>query len=188
MDPLSDFSNFRSAIEWPEMRPVSEEATGEMKPLSAFTASAIDSMALAFAIAPSCESPIEIELGAQLCKVIRSFEGLSLQPQFSLGPYRYDFAIVDEHSGLPIALIECDGREYHETEEQRANDRAKDDFATKERLLLFRFSGAEIYRDAQGCVSSIFKKLQSRGIFSREEWAAIESLLPTPRPYEAISF
>lgn len=188
MEALSDLSDFQSPIEWPEMRPDIERATADLRPLAEITVSALDSLSLAWSIAPNCESPIETELAAQLCKILRTIERLSIQPQFSIDRYRYDFAIVDEFSGLPLALVECDGREFHETDERQANDKAKNELADKQNLLLFRFTGAEIYRDAPGCASAVFKKLQSRGFLTREEWCEILKILPAPRPHYVAPF
>src|SRR6266404_2733341 len=96
MSRTNELSHFRSAVEWPEMLPEFEEATGELKPLSVFVIEAIDTLSIACIIAPDCESPIEIDLGARLTKVFRVVDdpNLLLVPQYILGPYRYDFAIT----------------------------------------------------------------------------------------------
>jgi hypothetical protein len=111
MQRHDEFSNFRSAIEWPEMRPPREEATGELRPISSSVISTVEILSSAVTIAPDCESPIEVDLGARLSSAIRRIDdsNLLLVPQYVLGPYRYDFAIIRE--GKPIALIECDGFE-----------------------------------------------------------------------------
>jgi hypothetical protein len=101
-----ELSNFQSAIEWPEMCPESEEPTGELKPIFPFIVSALEQIASAVALAPRCESPIEIDLGGRLSSAIRLIDdsSLVLVPQYVLGQYRYDFAITRKER--LIALIE----------------------------------------------------------------------------------
>lgn len=93
--------------------------------------SVLELCAAAFAIRPSCESPIEVMLGARLTVALDKIEEsrLSLSFQYPLGRYRYDFAITREKK--LIALIECDGKEFHSTEAQISNDRAKDKLAAE---------------------------------------------------------
>jgi very-short-patch-repair endonuclease len=182
MQRHDEFSNFRSAIEWPEMRPPREEATGELRPISSSVISTVEILSSAVTIAPDCESPIEVDLGARLSSAIRRIDdsNLLLVPQYVLGPYRYDFAIIRE--GKPIALIECDGRDFHSTEEQLANDRAKDDLAVREGVTLFRFSGSEIFRDGRDCVRSILQTMRFHGHLTKQQWDTVQLLL-APRPY-----
>jgi very-short-patch-repair endonuclease len=174
-----DFSNFRSAIEWPDMRPKVEEATGELKPISSIMAELAEIWASAATIAPKCESPIEVDLGARLSHALGLIDDstLLLVPQYILGSYRYDFAL--SRNGKPIALIECDGREFHSTEEDVANDRAKDALAANEGLLLFRFSGSEIFRDTKECVRIILRTLRLRGHLTQRQWDVVELALPS---------
>jgi hypothetical protein len=60
------FSNFKSAIEWPDMRPPNEEATGGFVPLSHGFRAMLETCAYATTIAADCESEIEIDLGGQV--------------------------------------------------------------------------------------------------------------------------
>jgi very-short-patch-repair endonuclease len=181
-DDDDELSTFQSAIEWPDMRAETEEATGELRPLSSCLVSVIEIMASAVSIAPDCESPIEVDLGARLSVAIRLIADptLLLVPQYVVGPYRYDFAIT--RKGRPIALIECDGKEFHATEDQQANDRAKNDRAAKQGVLLFRFSGSDIFRDGKDCVRTILGTLRVHGQLTPQQWDAVESTL-APRPF-----
>jgi len=149
---------------------------GDFKHLSTVLVSVFDSASIACDIRPNCESPIEIDLGVQLTKALRLMpdNDLTLKAQYVFGPYRYDFAIVREGRRKPIALIECDGAEFHSTSEQLANDRAKDALARAEDIFPFRFSGSEIYRDANACVAKIIETLRSQAYLSNEEWRAFE--------------
>jgi hypothetical protein len=72
-----DFSDFRSAIEW-QMRPRAEEATGDFKWLSEFFPPVLEFLGTAYILAPQCESPIEVELGARLRNALDCVEGSSL--------------------------------------------------------------------------------------------------------------
>jgi very-short-patch-repair endonuclease len=159
-----------------------EEATGELKRISHVLIELVDVWASAATIAPKCESLIEIDLGGRIKHALSLIDDptLSLVPQYVLGPFRYDFAL--SRNGKPIALIECDGRDFHSTEEQVANDRAKDARAPKEGFLLFRFSGSEIFRDTKGCVRTIMRALRLRGYLTQQQWDTIELGLP-PRPF-----
>jgi hypothetical protein len=112
-----EYSDFQSAIEWPDLRPPTEEATGNFRPIFSFVPDLVDNWAAAATIAPNCESPIEIELGARLIIAMRIIDDPSLKliPQYVLGAYRYDFAITRKER--LVALIECDGKDFHSTEE-----------------------------------------------------------------------
>jgi very-short-patch-repair endonuclease len=173
----------RSAIEWPDMRPPEEHVTANnFTQIASFAP--VDVWAAAVKIAPDCDdSPIEIEFGARLINAIRLINDpdfLKLKPQHVLGPYRYDFAIFREDK--LVALVECDGREFHSTEEQLANDRAKNELAAKEGGHIFRFSGSDIYRDGNSCVRDVLHKILARNHLSPAEWGALNTLL-APRPF-----
>jgi very-short-patch-repair endonuclease len=179
---VDDLSNFRSAIEWPEMRPPTEEVTGDFKWLGEFLPAVLEFVGSAYILAPECESPIEVELGARLSNALSSVResGLSLVPQFRLGTFRYDFAIMRE--GKTIALVECDGKDYHSTAEQIANDRKKDSLAAKRDAMLFRFSGSDIFRNGKFCVYTIVQNLRDQGYLTQEQWDLLKGQL-SPRPF-----
>jgi hypothetical protein len=166
-----EFSTFRSAIEWPDLQPDSEVPTEEFKPLSLCLAQAFETIAIAHTLAPKCESPIEIDFGARITKAFRVIddETFLLVPQYVLGPFRYDFAIVGKGLPKPIALIECDGKEFHQTNEQLANDQSKNALAVKESIFLFRFSGSEIFRCPDECVRQVLKMMRLRAYLSQEQ-------------------
>ena len=83
--------------------------------------------------------------------------GCTAFPQFKHGPYRYDFAI--ERDGVVIAVIECDGLEFHSTPEQLERDHAKDLLAKQSGFQVFRFTGREIHSDAAACVEQIMFRM-----------------------------
>lgn len=100
----------------------------------------------------ACESPIEQRLAVFLVPHAEQW-GFKVIPQFKLAGFRYDFAI--EKDGAVIAVIECDGMEFHSTPEQIARDVAKDLAARRAGLVAFRYSGSKIYADAKRCAEQI---------------------------------
>lgn len=55
-------------------------------------------------------------------------------------------------------IVECDGHAFHErTKEQAARDRSRDREATLAGYDVFRFTGAELWRDAWGCADQVYK-------------------------------
>ncbi len=78
---------------------------------------------------------------------------LTLVPQYQLNRFRYDFAIL---AGEALILaIECDGKDFHSSEAQRANDAAKDALIYSMGANIRRFTGSNIFRHDENCVASI---------------------------------
>jgi len=155
---------FRSAIEWPEMGTGSEVIEGDQpvgwKPFAVALVEALDRAAHAYTIADRCESPIEVDLGAELLKqlypLLKPIE-LIFVPQYRWHPYRMDWTFLKRDQ--PVLFIECDGKEFHSTPEQKANDAAKDAAARNAGIPLLRFSGEEIFRNPEGCANRILEHL-----------------------------
>jgi very-short-patch-repair endonuclease len=160
-----EFSTFKSAIDWPvyqdEIAP-----TGELKPFRIGLLKAVDVAAESFTMAAETESPIETIFGAQLALALRHFckdigwkfsvgtedDDIVLHPQFSLARFRYDFAVRAKGKLKPLVLVECDGKEFHSSSDQQANDKLKDVAASRAGVRLIRFTGSEIHRDIDACV------------------------------------
>jgi very-short-patch-repair endonuclease len=153
-------------------------ATADPRPLSHFIPAVLELCATAFAIRPSCESPIEVMLGARLTVALQKIEEsrLSLSFQYPLGRYRYDFAITREEK--LVALVECDGKEFHSTEAQISSDRAKDKLARQNGVPIYRFSGSEIFKNEKECVLLILYDL--RGHLTEKQLKTLCDYL-TPR-------
>lgn len=151
----------------------SEEDAGDFRPLQLGAAlmSVIERLRLMFNVSPSCESPIEVQLGAatitfferagvrlQLCKSF-SYDnapiGLLFVPQFRWGRYRSDWAILDARSHGAL-LVECDGAAWHSSEAQKAHDAKKDLAALDMGFVTLRFTGSQIFRDADGCAQKVY--------------------------------
>jgi very-short-patch-repair endonuclease len=103
-----------------------------------------------------CESPIERRLAVFLIPYAEQW-GFKVIPQFKHDRFRYDFAI--EKGGKIIAVVECDGMEFHSTPEQRTRDVAKDLSARRADFVVFRYSGSNIYADAKRCAEEIIFRL-----------------------------
>lgn len=151
----------------------SEADAGDFKPISigAAAGDALERVRLILNLSPSTDSPIEAQLGAciirffersgvplKLCKAINvknAPHGLLLVPQFAWSIYRSDWAILDarRHGAL---LVECDGKEFHSSDAQRAHDAKKDQAALDYGFLTLRFTGSRIFRDAEGCAQKIY--------------------------------
>lgn len=163
-----EFSNFRSAIDWSEPKEEAKPDDEGFRHIGVGLSQAIANAAEAFSIEPMTESPIEVQFGGHLAGNLRrklneagiAFEVgnprpvrehiVFLSPQYVVGRFRYDFAIVV--AGRPAILIECDGKEFHESAEAMKNDRLKDEKAAEIGAVMLRFSGSRIFRDLKGCV------------------------------------
>jgi very-short-patch-repair endonuclease len=150
-----------------------ESACGDAKSLTigAYSDKLIERLAHFREIGDSTDSPIEDILGAAvlmfferagtplvLCKTLdrRSLPaGLLLVPQFRWSFYRSDWAIFNPVTGSAL-LIECDGKEFHSSDEQKAHDRAKDQAAADRGFLTMRFTGSQIHRRADELAQKIY--------------------------------
>jgi very-short-patch-repair endonuclease len=108
------------------------------------------------------ESPLEYRLYVWLKRLGAKY-GYLIKAQWQLDRYRYDFAITDRSGGKVLALIECDSAEFHGLPEQLKRDREKDEAAKVAGIRLFRWSGKEIYRDAQRCAEATFFSIWPAG-------------------------
>jgi very-short-patch-repair endonuclease len=189
-----DDSWFRSAIVWWEPR--SEEEIGAeieadsmpMRSLGSAVYQAVTTAAHCYAIYPHTESPIETQFGGQLAgflairceraglpfamlegKSESNFESgtILLIAQFQLAGFRFDFALKRAGAERAMILIECDGEEFHSTDEQHANDLKKNAAAKAASLELFRFTGSQIFGDPERCVRSVVEALAQRLSFSK---------------------
>lgn len=150
-----------------------EKDAGDFQPVSFSQAAgtALERIRNLLHLSPSCDSPIEVQLGAavvmfferagarlRLCKSFdlrNAPEGLLLVPQFAWSHYRSDWAIMSARSHGAL-LIECDGKDFHSSPAQKAHDARKDASARDYGFLTLRFTGSEIFRDADGCAQKIY--------------------------------
>lgn len=87
---------------------------------------------------------------------------LTIYPQIPIGPYRVDFLLRYETCDhLDALIVECDGHDYHErTKLQAKKDRARDRWLAAQGHSFFRFTGSEIYKDANSCAEETLRKLE----------------------------
>lgn len=150
----------------------SEEHAGDWQPISLFdaTMAVLSRRTQTVDLGASCDSPIEADLGAAVLlfferaghplKLATGFvadsapDELLLIPQFGWHYYRSDWAIVNPKRAGAL-LIECDGKEFHSSAQQKAHDAKKDAAALNRGFLTMRFTGSQIYRDPDGCAQKI---------------------------------
>lgn len=144
------------------------------KPLSEFTDIARESII-------TTESHIETQMFHSLMrskKFILMKEGdksegcgLFLFPQAEIKPYRLDFLIkgvgfkkaqrVWPPSSTVYLCVECDGKEYHSSEEDKEKDLTRDEFLKKKGIKTVRFTGTEIYKYSDKIAISIANLLEN---------------------------
>lgn len=120
---------------------------------------------------PHCESPIERELLPWL--IFGDWHGfltapvpvfllgdavlpkgdIVIAPQFKVGRYRADFAILCRHAhGIKTFFVECDGRDFHN---DAARDWGRDAYLLSLDIDTVRLTGSEITRDPEGCLQRV---------------------------------
>ncbi len=95
-----------------------------------------------------CESPIE-EFMYQAIKNAGLED--SCKPQFEIGTKRVDFAFP-----ASMLIVECDGKEYHFTDEgQIEKDQARDKYLARKGWRVIHFEGLAIRRKIELCIEKI---------------------------------
>jgi len=92
------------------------------------------------------KSPIERPLYNAL--VINDY---SVRTQVKCGPYRIEL-VIDS------LAIECDGKAYHFSPEQKAHDWKKDAYLRKQGYKIMRVSGSSIVK----CMPQVLKRVKTR--------------------------
>ena len=124
-----------------------------------------------------CESPIEEMMLVRLACLDESLVGNNLAqihcgfpesfydrarvlitPQQKFGKYRVDFFITFQNArgDLGGIVVECDGHDYHDkTKQQAARDKARDRTITALGFPVFRYTGSEIYANAENLLGDL---------------------------------
>lgn len=157
----------------PHYTPGSEVEAGDFKPIRLVdaTATAIARISRFYEIGGDCDSPIEVQIGAAILlfferaskplllgKTIDTEtlpDGLILVPQFAWSYYRSDWAIYNPRTQGAL-LVECDGKDFHSSPVQVEHDRKKDAAALERGFLTIRFTGSQIFRDADACAQKVY--------------------------------
>jgi len=103
------------------------------------------------------ESPFEKEVGKSLLAF-----GYNIEQQWPVGAYRIDIAV--RFQGKTVA-VECDGNQYHRSEEQIRADMERQAVLERTGLRFIRIRGSEYYRDPQMTMEKVKKELEEYGIF-----------------------
>jgi very-short-patch-repair endonuclease len=81
-------------------------------------------------------------------------------PQYEELAYRLDFAIFYPKGKV---AVEVDGHEWHErTKEQAARDKQRDRELQTAGWFVLRFTGSEVFKDADACVTEVRKFIRER--------------------------
>lgn len=107
-------------------------------------------------LAARCESPLERifwKVGYPELSRLSQFT-----PQVEVPPYRLDFALVGRYFRI---AIECDGKEFHSTEEQIIEDDRRDLELGIMGWRVVRFRGSVIYGDSQACVAGVVRLIRA---------------------------
>lgn len=107
-------------------------------------------------LARLCESPIEGAFWS--AGYFKLSELGKVTPQVKIGPYRIDFAL--QMDALNLA-IECDGHDQHSSKEQLSADHNRTRYLECHGWRVTRFTGSDIYRDAQGCVLAVVRLVRA---------------------------
>lgn len=92
-------------------------------------------------------------------KALEGSTPLVVAPQHNVGQYCLDFGLIATATGKRLA-IECDGHDFHDkTPAQAAYDKARDRFLMEQGWPVLRFTGTEIARGVDDCVSQIARIL-----------------------------
>lgn len=120
----------------------------------------IDRLTIAYTLNPETESPIETILGAELLLRAQDEPSIQFKPQYVWRRYRIDWAALHSESKKPLAFVECDGRDYHTSDQQRARDASRDAECASAGIKVFRFTGSEINRASRWCADQVFDHLR----------------------------
>lgn len=96
-----------------------------------------------------CESWIEHRLLTQLLR-----KGYKVDTQVPCGKYRIDIVLTD----YKIA-IECDGKEFHSTPDQKRYDKNRSNYLRKHGYSVWRFTGSQIMGDMEKTMKTINKRI-----------------------------
>jgi very-short-patch-repair endonuclease len=133
-----------------------------MHPIGRLLAPVMQRAAYAYELGGECESPIEVILGAQIKMRADELESIVFEPQYVWRRYRIDWAALRKDDRKPLAFIECDGKDFHTSEEQVSRDRKRDAACAEAGIQVFRFTGSDINRNVEFCVDLVFTHLREQ--------------------------
>lgn len=104
------------------------------------------------------ESPIE----DGLLQWLKNY-GLFPITQYQIGPYRADFFIEEFN-----LVIECDGQDFHSSDEQIKYDRQRDEYMRNLGYKVERYTGKRIYHEAFDIAKEIINKYRYRDSIAKK--------------------
>lgn len=91
------------------------------------------------------ESPIEELLVNELCRL-----GFCPTTQLKIGRYRVDIAFPEK-----MIVVECDGKEWHSSDEQIEYDRQRDAYLKSLGWKVIRVTGGDIYKHSASIAEAV---------------------------------
>ena len=107
-------------------------------------------------VAIKAQSPFEEEVAMRLIN-----KGYRIEQQFPAGSYFIDIVVFDNDSKV---AIECDGERYHSRPEKIKEDMERQCILQRVGWKFIRIRGGVFYRDKDGTMDWVFKKLEENGV------------------------
>lgn len=100
------------------------------------------------------DSPIERKLVNAIWEWVNAHDApiIDITTQSNFGPYRADILIINGNRKL---VVECDGKEFHNTAKMIEKDKRRDGYCAIQGWAVMRFTGSEIHRDVRGCAAEV---------------------------------
>lgn len=130
---------------------------------------------------PLCESPIEQVMLACLSHMVvpgtQCFPPLIhdiysgepfpehpvvIAPQFNVARYRLDFLVSIRAGGQSLYAIECDGKAFHSSREQREADGLRDAYLAALGITTLRYTGQFIFKNKSNAADEFWATMISR--------------------------
>ena len=155
---------------------------------------AVHTAALARDIASETESPIEAIFGVAATRVLSKphnrvmpqfgfararkeditkveFSRVLMIPQFWWENYRIDWAFHANFLKQPWVFVECDGRDFHSSDEQIMRDAKRDARIRAAGIPILRFSGSDIHRHDDSCAMAVLWEFDAQYGRELREWS-----------------
>lgn len=145
------------------------------------SSAALEAAGLAKDIGVKTESPIETLLGVAMIRHLeQKYAGhpsttfhvcspgdedghqgfrVLLMAQYPWRRYRVDWALKLCSLEQPYVFVECDGKDFHSSEDQIVRDRARDAEMNNAGIPVLRFTGADIHRAAGTCALLVYNAM-----------------------------
>ena len=100
----------------------------------------------------SCSFSVEFSNQKEFPEFIYKISGQVRFKELECG--RVDFVIkIDNYGNTGYCVVEADGYEFHSSPKDQERDRKRDRFFASNGILCLRYTGKELYNDAESCVT-----------------------------------